>query len=163
MSLARKLLDLKIPPIVSNILKLQSMGCCEQSCYEGRIWFGTPPLSLSAGTSWLVQHQIKCPYPNQIFKTASVLFIPSCFEDEVFIYLRLGTETCGVGSVPRGNVTRHHCHGHLEVGWSDIVASFLFFLLGTSSLSLWTTAVNWHPGEANRNVCQVDCTTSNHF
>lgn len=44
---------------------------------------------LSAGSAWFVQHQIKCPYPNQVFRQPLLLFFlfcffPSCFEDEAF-------------------------------------------------------------------------------
>lgn len=63
------------------------MGSSEQLCYRGV--FGLEQCHcLSAGTTWFVQYQIKCPYPNQVFRQPLllffVLFFPSCFEDEAF-------------------------------------------------------------------------------
>ena len=70
----------------------------------GCIGSGAMPLHLSAGTAWFVQHQTKCPHPNQVLKRPLLVlllsFIPpqSRVEDEAFLSL-LGTETCGVHSV----------------------------------------------------------------
>lgn len=47
------------------------MKCSEQFYFPGSIWCGTQPLSLSAGSLWFVQHQIKCPYPKSGFQIAS--------------------------------------------------------------------------------------------
>jgi len=32
------------------------------------VWFGMQSLPLSAGTAWFVQHKIKFPYSDQVFK-----------------------------------------------------------------------------------------------
>lgn len=64
-------------------------GCSKQPCYRGVFGLEQCHCLFSAGTAWFVQHQIKCPYPNQVFKQPLLFFLfcfplSSCFEDEAF-------------------------------------------------------------------------------
>lgn len=52
---------------------------------------------------------------------------------------------------------------YISVFLNSPVETVKSWLKGNFLTQCWTTAVKWHPGEANGNICPVHCITGNHF